>query len=548
MAQPQTRNIGRLSEIAQVAVKHGFGYVFEARRPWRRREVVEGPSQRGVHLREMLDELGPTFVKFGQLLSMRPDIVPPDIIVELRRLQDDVSPFPFEDVERVILEELELPIERLYLEFETQPIAAASIGQVHRAVLPNGERVVVKVQRPNAPRQIEADLSLLYQAARMAKERVRALDFIDVRALVDEFARQIRQELDYRLEGRNADVFGRNFAGDARVRIPHVYWSYSRTRVLTLEHIEGVQLADIDPETFGMDDRRRIADLMAQAWMTMVFRHGFFHGDPHPANVLVLPSRDALGLVDFGAVGKLTTNDMDRLTRLFIDAVNENVEALPRRLADLGVRYPRDREDEFVEELRELFQRYYGASIVEIDPLQIIREAFSLIYRMNIQLPARFVLLDRVIATLASVGIELYPDFNVFETARPYARELVIRRLAPQRLIRQGQKDTLALAGVVREMPFQVHDFLEEVRDGQLEVGFVHRGLDEFMQQMSVAFNRLVTALVFVGTLIGAIVIAIFTENGPHVLGLHVVGIIGIGLAAAIGLWLLFGVIRSGRL
>ena len=203
-------------------------------------------SQRGAHLREMLDELGPTFVKFGQLLSMRPDVVPPDIIAELRGLQDDVRPFPFEQVEEVVSEELGLPLEQLFLEFEATPVAAASIGQVHRAVLPNGKRVAVKVQRPGAPRQIEADLALLYQAARLVQERVRALDFIDARELVDEFARQIRQELDYRLEARNAQAFHRNFAGHPHVRVPKVYWSYTRARVLTLELLEGMQLADID--------------------------------------------------------------------------------------------------------------------------------------------------------------------------------------------------------------------------------------------------------------------------------------------------------------
>src|ERR671923_2870192 len=219
MARPATRNLGRLSEIAQVLVRHGFGYVFERHRltdllPWRdRTAALDGqPSQRGRALREALDELGPTFVKFGQLLSMRPDVLPPDIIAELRGLQDDVRPFPYEEVERVVLEDLGQPIERLFVEFDPEPIAAASIGQVHRAVLPNGHTVAVKVQRPGAPRQIEADLALLYQAARLAKERVRALDFIDTRSLVDEFARSIRQELDYRLEARNAHAFHRNFA------------------------------------------------------------------------------------------------------------------------------------------------------------------------------------------------------------------------------------------------------------------------------------------------------------------------------------------------
>src|SRR2546423_6202213 len=215
MATRQRSHLGRLSEIARVAARNGCGYLIDGRR---RGDPADGmPTARGRHLREMLDELGPTFVKFGQLLSTRPDIVPPDIIAELRSLQDDVRPFPFSDVERTIAEQLDQPIERLFIEFEEKPLAAASIGQVHRATLPNGRRVVVKGQRPNAPRQIEADLALLYQAARLAKERIRALDFIDANEIVDEVRRSIRQELDYRLEGRNAEAFHRNFAGH-----PHV--------------------------------------------------------------------------------------------------------------------------------------------------------------------------------------------------------------------------------------------------------------------------------------------------------------------------------------
>src|SRR5215469_12883074 len=266
-----------------------------------------------------LGELGPTFVKFGQLLSTRPDIVPPDIISELRGLQDDVTPFPYSDVERVVLEDLHQPISRLFVEFEAQPMAAASIGQVHRAVLPNGRRVAVKVQRPNAPRQIESDMQLLEQAARLVKERVRALDFVDTREIVDEFARSIRQELDYRQEARNAQAFHHNFAGSPHVAVPRVYWSYTSRRVLTLEYLDGAQLADLDVDEWTMEQRRRLAYVIAEAWLTMIFRHGFFHGDPHPANILVL-APDRIGLVDFGAAGKLTDRDLSKLTALFIDA------------------------------------------------------------------------------------------------------------------------------------------------------------------------------------------------------------------------------------
>src|SRR4051794_27733466 len=495
----------------------------------------------------MLDELGPTFVKFGQLLSTRPDIVPPDILTELQALQDDVRPFPYQDVGRVIREDLELSVEQLFTEFDETPVAAASIGQVHRATLPNGHRVAVKVQRPNAPRQVEADLNLLYQAARLARERVRALDFIDARQIVDEFSRSIRQELDYRLEARNAEVFHHRFAGHPHIRIPRVYWSYTRAHVLTLEFLEGTQLGDLDLDAWTLDERRRLAYLVAEGWMTMIFRHGFFHGDPNPANILVL-GREQLGLVDFGLTGKLTDDDMSKLTRLFIDAAAENIEVLPKRLADLGVRYPKELEEQFHAELRELYYRYYGARLSEIDPLQVIREGFALIYRMNLRLPTRFVMLDKTIATLGAVGIELYPDFNVFEVAKPYARSLMLERFTPRRVATRGRKEGIRLASMVAEVPYQIHEILEELRDGEIEVGFVHKGLDEFMLRMNVAFNRLTVALVVTGGLIGSSLIGIFAKQGPQVLGVNILSLVGFVLSGALGVWLLWGVLRSGRL
>ncbi|HTO24675.1 MAG TPA: AarF/ABC1/UbiB kinase family protein [Gaiellaceae bacterium] len=559
MAQPAQRSLSRLSEIAQVMVRHGFGYWFEAHKltdllPGRSAEArlaaasESGTSTRGQHLREVFEELGPTFVKFGQLLSTRPDIVPPDIIAELRPLQDDVRPFGFDEVQRVVEEDLGNTVARLFLDFDEEPVAAASIGQVHRATLPNGRQVAVKVQRPDAGRQIDADVQLMYQAARLVKERVRSLDFIDARGLVDEFARQLRQELDYRLEGRNAQTFHRNFAGDRTVHVPRVFWQYTRARVLTLEWLQGTQLADVDTLPLSLEERRELAYLVTECWMTMIFRHGFVHGDPHPANILILEEAGTIGLVDFGAAAKITDDDMSKLTGLFIDAAAENVDALPKRLADLGVRYPKEREEEFQAELREIYYRYYGASLAEIDPIQVIREAFQLIYTMNLQLPTRFLLLDRAIATLGSVGIELYPDFNVFEVARPYARGLMMERFTPERIARRARRDALRYAHVFREAPFQWYDFMEQVRDGQIEVGFVHKGLDDFLEQTQKVFNRLVIALIVAGGLIGSSLIGVFSTSGPQLLGINALSVIGFVLSTILAVWLFWSIFRSGRL
>jgi ubiquinone biosynthesis protein len=282
--------------------------------------------------------------------------------------------------------------------------------------------------------------------------------------------------------------------------------------------------------------------------MTMIFRHGFFHGDPHPANILVLEEAGSIGLVDFGAVGKLTDDDMSKLTRLFIDAAAENVDILPKRLSDLGVRYPKEREEEFLVQLRELYYRYYGASLAEIDPIQVIREAFQLIYAMNLQLPTRYLLLDRAIATVGAVGIELYPDFNVFEVARPYARGLMLERFTPQRIARRARRDSIRYAQIFAEAPYQWHDLMEQVRDGQVEVGFVHKGLDDFLEGIQRVFNRLAVALIVTGGLIGSSLIGIFAHNGPQLLGINAISIVGFALSTVLGIWLLWGVVRSGRL
>ncbi len=537
------RTLSRVTEIGRVATRHGFGSLLDRRRSAR----SEQEGDRGRRLREMFDELGPTFVKFGQLLSTRPDVVPPDIIAELRKLQDDVSPFPMEDVERVVAEELGLTVEQAFLDFDETPIAAASIGQVHRATLPNDVQVVVKVQRPNAARQIESDLKLMASAARVARERVRQLDFIDTGELVDEFGRSIRLELDYQQEARNAETFRRNFAGDDRIAVPRVWWRYTTGRLLTLDRLQGTHVRDLDLDAWDDVSRRDLAYTLTDAWMAMIFRHAFFHGDPHPSNILHLDD-GRLGLIDFGLAGRLTDLDMARLTRLFVDAATENVEALPRRLTDLGVRYPREREEELRSRLEELYYRYYGSRLSDIDPIEAIREGLTLIYAMNLRLPTRFVILDKAIATLGSVAAEVYPDFNVFEVARPYAKRLIAERYSPRRVALRARAEVQDIAELALEVPRQVHDILNELRDGELEVKISNPGIDDLAHHMDVSVNRIAVALVILGGLVGSSLIGVLAKDGPHLMGLHLLSVVGFVLSGAFGVWLLWGVFRSGRL
>jgi ubiquinone biosynthesis protein len=495
----------------------------------------------------MLEELGPTFVKFGQVLSTRPDVVPEDVVAELSELQDSVAPFPLPEVEQTIEAELGLSVAQAFSSFDSVPMAAASIGQVHRAVLPDGRAVAVKVQRPQAETQVNADLDLLGQLAqriaRVGGERL----FVDPVQLVDEFGRALRAEMDYRTEARNAEALRRSFAGDNRVTVPRVVWSYTRRRVLTTELIEGTQVADIDLEAMSMAERKALVDKMAVAWLEMVFTHGLFHGDPHPANIIVLDD-GGLGLVDFGIVGRLSDEDIETITQLFIDVVDQDVDGVAGRLWDLGVRWTPDDDERVRQELRDLFTRYYGSRLDEVDPVGVLEDVFRAVYRLKLRLPTKFVVLQKAIVTLEGVGATIYPQFNAIELARPYARRLLLRRLSPLATagrLRDRGEHYLALA---REAPESLVEVLRLLRRGQIEEKVTPTGLDPVFTRVSRIANRLVVAVIIAALLLGSSILWVFGGLGAGLYGARVGGFLGYVLALVFGVWVLVAILRHGRL
>ncbi len=494
----------------------------------------------------MLDELGPTFVKFGQLMSTRPDIVPPDIVEELRQLQDRARPEPFANIRLVVEAELGLTIEQVFTEFDEEAIAAASIGQVHRARLPSGDEVVVKVQRPDAERQINADIQLLYQLARMLKDRVDRLSFIDLVALVDEFSRSIRRELDYGVEAHNADTVRRNFIEDPHVDVPKIFWRYTTARVLVMERIQGSSLAQLALDDWSDEERRQLATRLAETWMQMVFVQGFFHADPHQANILV-QAPDHIGLVDFGMVGQLSQHDREAAVGLLIDVLDLNADALPRRLRELGLRYPRQREQELADQLAVVLQRYGGQAMGDIDARAMLSEIFQTVYRLKLTLPTRWVMLDKTLATLGGVALQLSPDFNVFESARPYARRLMAERLRPDRVAERARRDLERGVRVAREFPLQVGELLAQLNDGEFAVGIHVDELAPSVERLERSVNRLVLALLAFGLMVSSAIVGALAHTKFEFEGIALVsflpGIFGFFLI----IWLTVGILRSGR-
>lgn len=547
------RNFERMREIAAVATRHGFDYVLERHYLWSllprfrrsRRRQPPAPTQRGRHIREMLEELGPTFVKFGQLLATRPDVIPADIIEELVKLQDQVAPMPFTVVQEVVEAQLGLSLARLFEDFDPTPLAAASIGQVHAATLPGGEKVVVKVQRPEAPLQIRKDIELLYQFAQLVESHWETS--VSPSGLVDEFARSINRELDYGLEARNIVRFALNFSDSETVLIPRVYERYSTSRVLTMQRVMGPTLNSPEVAALPVPERKALAETIASCWLKQILKDGFVHGDPHPANIVYLGS-GRIALLDFGMAGSLRHDDLEEGARLFLRVMESDVEGIKRSLRRLGVGWAPSLDEAVTQTIEETLGRYFGAPLRELDARVLVRQVFQVIYSLRLRLPARFLLLDRAVVTLEGVTAQLYPDLNLFDLARDYAEELRLSLSDPRHTVARTQKALAEYAQVLRDYPFQVHELLEALRMGELEMRYRHTGLEDVTHRLDVIANRLVVALVSIALGATGTAVAILVDEGPHIGGLSVWGLPGFVGSLFFGAWLIYAIIRSGRL
>jgi ubiquinone biosynthesis protein len=542
----RVRLLPRAREIGEVFVRHGMGFVLKryglGRYLLRMRGVPSEerlPAHWGDELRQILEELGPTYIKVGQLLSIRPDILPPEVLLALRGLRDEVKAVPFEEIRPVIEEDLGGTIEELFKDFNETPIGSASIGQVYTA-RHNGTRVAVKVQRPRARSQVEADLPVIAELAQTAQRSMPEMPF-DAVKLVDEIKQFLYSELDYLEEARNTARIGEDFRGDPRVIIPAVHWDRSSSRVLTTDFVDGTPLSKINPENYSKDDRRRLAVLGAQISLTQVFEHGAFHGDAHPSNIIVV-STEQYGLIDFGLIGLISDREMRVMTDYLIHMVRHQPDRLVRDLKNMGVTFPREHEDDIAAAMGGILRRYTGVTLAQVDTNRLVTELLDMVYRFRIRLPTKYFLILRGMTTVEGTGRELYPDFNVWEVAEPYVRQMALRRYSPGALANENMERASEFMDVLSRYPYQVSDLLDEVRDTLRETRRLETMLDNQTARASRFFNRLSLSVFMAALIVGSSSI----HFGPRIGDVPVFGGFMFLTAVFLGFWLLVGLFRSG--
>jgi ubiquinone biosynthesis protein len=552
---PPARQLRRLREIVTVLAKYGFPDVVARLRLQRMlalgrrlsfRRGVPGPqATQGERLRQALEELGPTFVKFGQALSTRADVLAPDVVAELARLQDEVPPLPAGAAEATIEAELKRPLGAVYARFETAPIAAASIAQVHRATLVTGDEVAVKVRRPGISATIESDLAILAHLARLAERYSPEVALYRPLGLVAEFARAIRREQDLAREGRTIDRFARNFAADPTVRFPRVYWEQTTSAVLTMEYMAGTKVSEVAAGAAGFD-RTLVARRGGDAVLKQILRHGLFHADPHPANVFVLPG-NVVCFLDLGNAGHLDRPMRIQLASLVRAAVREDAEGVTDAVLAIGRPLGTINVPELRRDLAELLDGYTGVRLRDLAIGDLLRRTLGIVSRHRLQFPPDLMLLVRAFITIEGVARQLDPSFILIEHARPMVEQVLKERLAPSALVARMGEIGHDAAEALQTLPRDLKQIVEKARDDRLQIQFVHRNLEHFVQEMDRSSNRLSFAVVIAALIVGSSLI-FRAGTGPVLFGYPALGLTGFVAAALLGFWLAIGIIRSGRL
>jgi ubiquinone biosynthesis protein len=557
----------RTTVIVSLLIKHGFSDLAERiffRRKRGEKETLDEsffpkqkfPNPRRIRL--VLEELGPTFVKLGQMMSTRADLFPPEYINEFKKLQDQIPPVPFPEIKALIEGQLKRALPEIFSEFTPEPFAAASVAQVHAATFRGNEKVAVKVIRPGIRKKIREDIRLMYYLAERFEKSFEAGRIIRPVELVKEFERTIYKELDMFIEGGSIEKFRENFKDSDEIYIPKVYWNYVTKSVLVMEHIDGIKMDKVEEIKRHGIDPKAIALIGLRAFSRQLMEFGFFHADPHPGNTIVL--RDGrVALVDFGITGYLDHGVMLRIANIFLGYAEHDYDRVmdALRKAELVDEQTMELQD-FRIDLEEVSETFYGRSLSTISIKDVYDQVMQLVLKYRIRLPRNLILLMKTLVQTESLGKILHSDASILEITKPYAKRAIERESTLDRSLTRMWRDAKDLGEHVKAVPKFFHEILRQMALGKQRIEVVHGGFHDLDDQIEKAVNRLTVGMIVCASIIGGSIalnssqsiveFSIPSMSSEHIALTAFLGVFGYGVATVLGLWLVLSILRSQRL
>lgn len=555
----QMRHINRYREIAVTLSKNGFGFmvkelgldqIFTLPRRIFVNQYQEKHRSKNTpeRIRSILEDLGPAFIKMGQLASSRPDLIPKDLLIELEQLQDQLSAVSFEKIKEIIEEELKAPISEIFSKIDKEPLGVASIGQVHKAVLWSGEEVAVKIQRPNVDRTIQTDLEILQELAERAERRLKWASKYQLKEIIDEFSQAIINELDFMREGRNADLMAQQFEGNEHIKIPAIYWNHSTAKVLTMEYIEGIKINDPASLEENGYSPESLAESLVHATLFQIFKKGFFHADPHTGNIVVLPG-DTIAFLDFGMVGRLSSEMKTHLASLLIGMYKQDTEDTIKAITKMGIVPEKVNRHDLEGDVELLQIKYYHTSISEISLGEVITDLFSIANKHQINIPTDLTLVGKTLLTMEGTIEPLYPDLNVMEAAAPFGREMIRERYHPKRIAEDIFSQLRDYGDVARDMPELLQELSSIIKKRKVPVEISIPEAKSLFSKMDTVSNRLAFSIVLLAFSLIMVGLIIGSALGRQSSLLWDIPAVEIGFIVAMAMfsWLIYSIFRSGR-
>ena len=551
------RHLARYRQILAVFFKYGFGDLIELLKieqyieiglqliSKNRRSRLEKLS-RAERVRMACEELGPTYIKLGQILSTRPDLVPVDFIKELSKLQDNVPSSPFSEVSKIIESELGAPPEDIFDFFEKAPLASASIGQVYRATLKDGEEVAVKVQRPGIKKIIEVDLEIMLHLATLIERHIEEMSLHQPVKIVEEFARTLEKELDYTIEATSMERIARNFLNDLTIYVPKVFRDTTTESILTTELVEGIKVSEIDRlEKAGLD-RKLITVRGADVVLKQIIKHGFFHADPHPGNIFVLPD-NVICLLDFGMTGSVDRRTREDFVDLAESVVSRNESRATQVLLKLTY-WDEDPDIRLLEkDVADFMGRHLYKSLKDIKIGKLLNDLLDLAFQHRLSVPPDIFLILKAFSAVEGVGLMLDPDFDMIKQAAPLIKEVKLARLSPQRITGDIFRLAIELFQFVQNFPKDILSITRLIKQQKLSLNLEYKGLDKMLSTYDQISNRISFSIIIAALIIGSALI-VMSKVPPLFYDISLLGIVGFLAAAIMGMWLLVAIIRKGRL